>query len=68
MNRLMKPTEYAKSGLVFTKYRREPTTLRYMVGSIAGAELTLLSFRRGSIGVALELQSVRPAVSRMLAA
>jgi hypothetical protein len=68
MNLLIYPTEYAKSGLEFTKYLKAPTMLLNFVASNVGAELYLLSLSLDSMGVSLGLHPVRPALSRIFAA
>jgi hypothetical protein len=51
INLLTYPTKKARSGLEFTRYRREPTMDLYWVASTVGDELVLLNFNLDSIGV-----------------
>jgi hypothetical protein len=68
INRLTYPTEYAMSGLVFIRYLKLPTKLLYNVQSTGGAELILLNFSLGSIGVAHGLHPSSLAFSTILSA
>jgi hypothetical protein len=54
------------SGLIFTKYLKLPIKLLYNVQSIGGAELSLLNFSLGSMGVSHGLHPSSPTFSTIL--
>jgi hypothetical protein len=59
-NRLTYPTAYARSGQVWTRYRKLPMMRRYIIASTSSVVLSRINLSLSSIGVATALQSAMP--------